>query len=128
MIIYLMKLIILMKMVKKLDDIYNLIVSNKDPGNKKYKTIYNKMLKFYTLKRDLTRDYAKSLDISLSDSDSDQTGSGIKGYTPSQLITRLPILIGQLKAGNSSIDLTNEIRQTIYSLYRNNMINIYIII
>ena len=46
MIIYLMKLIILMKMVKNLDDIYNLIVSNKDPGNKKYKTIYNKMLKF----------------------------------------------------------------------------------
>ena len=123
MIIYLMKLIILMKTVKKLDDIYNLIVSNKDPGNKKYKTIYNKMLKFYTLKRDVTRDYAKSLDISLSDSD-----SGIKVYTPSQLITRLPILIGQLKAGNSSIDLTNEIRQTIYSLYRNNMINIYIII
>ena len=42
-------------------------------------------------KRDVTRDYAKSLDISLSDSD-----SGIKVYTPSQLITRLPILIALL--------------------------------
>ena len=105
MIIYLMKLIILMKKVKKPDDIYDRVISNKDPGNKKYKTIYNEMLKFDTLKRDVTRDYAKSLDISLSDSDSDQKGSGIKVYTPSQLITRFPILIGQLKAGNSSIDL-----------------------
>ena len=38
--------------------------------------------------------------------------------TPSQLITRLPILLAQKQAGNNSQKLSNEIRQIVYSLYR----------
>ena len=38
--------------------------------------------------------------------------------TPSQLLTRLPILQAQKQAGNNSQKLNSEIRQTIYSLYR----------
>ena len=34
------------------------------------------------------------------------------------MITRLPILLAQLKAGNNSNKLNNEIRQIVYSLYR----------
>ena len=34
------------------------------------------------------------------------------------MITRLPILLVQLKAGNNSQKLKNEIRQTVYSLYK----------
>ena len=34
------------------------------------------------------------------------------------MITRLPILLTQLKAGNNSQKLKNEIRQIVYSLYR----------
>ena len=34
------------------------------------------------------------------------------------MITRLPILLVQLKAGNNSQKLKNEIRQLLYSLYR----------
>ena len=34
------------------------------------------------------------------------------------MITRLPILLAQLKAGNNSQKLKNEIRQMLYSLYR----------
>ena len=34
------------------------------------------------------------------------------------MITRLPILLAQLKAGNNSEKLKNEIRQIVYSLYR----------
>ena len=34
------------------------------------------------------------------------------------MITRLPILLAQLKLGNNSQKLKNEIRQIIYSLYR----------
>ena len=34
------------------------------------------------------------------------------------MITRLPILFAQLKAGNNSEKLKNEIRQLLYSLYR----------
>ena len=45
------------------------------------------------------------------------TGTGLKLMTPPQLMTRLPILLGQKKAGNNSQKLCNEIRQIIYSLY-----------
>ena len=33
------------------------------------------------------------------------------------MLLRLPIAYAQLKAGNTSENLLNEIRQTIYSLY-----------
>ena len=45
-------------------------------------------------------------------------GHGLKIMTPSQLITRLPILLAQKQAGNNSQKLNNEIRQIIYSLCR----------
>ena len=44
-------------------------------------------------------------------------GKGLKIMTPNQLLTRLPILSAQKKAGNNSQKLNNEIRQIIYSLY-----------
>ena len=47
-----------------------------------------------------------------------QQGQGLKILTPQQMITRLPILLAQLKAGNNSQKLKNEIRQLLYSLYR----------
>ena len=34
------------------------------------------------------------------------------------MLTRLPITLAQLKAGNASEKLKNEIRQLLYSLYR----------
>ena len=37
--------------------------------------------------------------------------------TPNQLLTRLPILLAQTKAGNNCQKLNSEIRQIIYSLY-----------
>ena len=50
-----------------------------------------------------------------------QRGQGLKITTPSQLITRLPILLAQIKkAGNNSQKLKNEIRQIAYSLYGSN--------
>ena len=33
------------------------------------------------------------------------------------MLTRLPIILAQLKAGNNSEKLKNEIRQLLYSLY-----------
>ena len=33
------------------------------------------------------------------------------------MITRLPILLAQLKSGNNSQKLNNEIKQLLYSLY-----------
>ena len=47
-----------------------------------------------------------------------QQGQGIKILTPDQRLSRLPITLAQLKAGNNSQKLINEIRQLLYSLYR----------
>ena len=41
----------------------------------------------------------------------------LKILTPDQMLSRLPITLAQLKAGNNSEKLKNEIRQLLYSLY-----------
>ena len=47
-----------------------------------------------------------------------QRGQGLKILTPNQMLSRLPISLAQLNAGNNSEKLKNEIRQLLYSLYR----------
>ena len=47
-----------------------------------------------------------------------QKGVGLKILTPSQILCRLPISLAQIKAGNSSENLINEIKQLLYSLHR----------
>ena len=47
-----------------------------------------------------------------------QQGQGLKILTPNQMLSRLPISLGQLKAGNNSEKLKNEIRQISHALYR----------
>ena len=48
----------------------------------------------------------------------EQEGKGLKILTPNQMLRRLPIALAQVKAGNNSDSLLNEIRQIVYSLYR----------
>ena len=43
-------------------------------------------------------------------------GKGLKILTPEQILSRLPISLAQLKAGNNSQKFNNEIRQLLYSL------------
>ena len=45
-------------------------------------------------------------------------GTGLKILTPKQMLQRLPIALAQVKAGNNSENLLNEIRQIVYSLYQ----------
>ena len=47
-----------------------------------------------------------------------QAGQRLKMLTPNQMLSRLPISLVQLKAGNNSEKLKNEIRQLLYFLYR----------
>ena len=47
---------------------------------------------------------------------------GLKNLTPNKLLTRLPILLAQIKAGNHSYKLKSEIRQILYLLYQHNKI------
>ena len=62
-----------------------------------------------------------------------QQGQGLNMLTPNQMLSRLPITLAQLKAGNNSQKLENEIKQLLCSLYcskkltktiYNNLINI----
>ena len=61
-----------------------------------------------------------------------QSAKGLKILTPEQMLSRLPISLAQLKTGNKSEKLKNEIRQLLCCLYRskrlsktfyNNLIN-----
>ena len=72
---------------------------------------------------DLLSDFIKKIvDMSPVESEEKtaqkQQRKGLKTLTPKQMITRLPILLAQLKAGNNLQKLKNEIRQILYSLYR----------
>ena len=44
-------------------------------------------------------------------------GRGLKILTPKQMLSRLPISLAKLNAGNNPEKLKNEIRQLLYSLY-----------
>ena len=47
-----------------------------------------------------------------------QEGEGLKILTPNQMLKKLLIALAQVKAGNNSESLLNEIRQIVYSLDR----------
>ena len=111
---YLIRLILLKKLINTVSDI----------TEKKRINNIIKSVKFVL-------DYVSfDKNISYSDSDSnskqdfsesefsDTKGSGLKILTPNQMLSRLPITLAQLKAGNNSKKLKNEIRQLLYSLYR----------
>ena len=49
-------------------------------------------------------------------------GTGLKILTPEQILQRLPIALAQIKAGNNSESLLNEIRQIVYSLHQSKQI------
>ena len=45
-------------------------------------------------------------------------GTVLRILTTKQMLQRLPIALAQVKAGNNSENLLNEIRQIVYSLYQ----------
>ena len=49
-------------------------------------------------------------------------GTRLKILSPKQMLQRLPIALTQVKAGNNSERLLNEIRQIVYSLYQSKQI------
>ena len=63
----------------------------------------------------LFNDYAKNMPKNIYKS---KQGTGVKILTSNQMLKRLPIALTQIKAGNNSESLLNEIRPIVYSLYR----------
>ena len=57
-----------------------------------------------------------------ADEEEVKEGRRMKILAPRKLLTRPPILLAQIKAGNNSYKLKNEIRQIVYLLYQHNKI------
>ena len=92
-------------------------------GNKtieQRETISN-LEKFYKSREEVInffRDYIEMLsDANYNARKNETEGKGLKILTPKQMLQRLPIALAQVKAGNNSENLLNEIRQIVYSLY-----------
>ena len=65
-------------------------------------------------------DYARNMSKNIYDSK--EQGTGLKVLIPKQVLQRLPISLTQIKAGNNSQNLLNEIIQIVYSLYQSKKI------
>ena len=62
------------------------------------------------------------LDATYKSKQNETKGKGLKILTPKQMLQRLPIALAQVKAGNNSASLLNEIRKIVYSLYQSKQI------
>ena len=112
---------------------YNDKIISKYYFSQKYNTFLNKFNKFERIqekkkwgaigyKQKMLLDYGKELRKIIkkifSIPSGSQSGEVLKILTPQQMLTRLPILLAQVQAGNNCRELKNEIRQLLYSLYR----------
>ena len=82
--------------------------------------------KFYHSREEIInffRDYGKMvLDAAYKSKQNKTEGKGLKILTLKQMLQRLPIALTQVKAGNNSESLINEIRQIVCSLYQSKQI------
>ena len=81
----------------------------------------NKAIKFYD-------DYSLMMsEAKYKEKQNETKGKGLKILTPKQMLQRLPIALAQVKAGNNSESLLNEIRLIVYSLHQSKEItkNVY---
>ena len=94
-------------------------MGDKTPEQKK---VVDNLEKFYHSKEEVFnffRDYTKMIiDVGYNAKQAETKGAGLKILTPKQLLQGLPIALAQVKAGNNSEILLNEIRQIVYSLYQ----------
>ena len=63
------------------------------------------------------------INIIKNDRNKEKQGKGLKTITPKQMLSCLPILLAQIRAGNNSAKLKNEITQLLYLLYRSKKIS-----
>ena len=118
------------KYVKRVNELYSQAAED-------MKEIFKEVRKIYIPPRTSLADeksdadtdsQSEKLDIaqgekSESDEETEQKRKGLKILTPKQMVTRLPILLAQLKAGNNSQNLKHDIGQIAYSLYRSKILS-----
>ena len=90
------------------------------------KELINNLEKFYSSREEVIiffRDYIEMLsDVNYNARQNETKEKGLKTLTHKQMLQRLPIALAQVKAGNNSESLLNEIRQIVYSLYQSKQI------
>ena len=86
----------------------------------KKKDVFKKLKKFFEGRERALNDFdSKMFPLKTKGTDYLKSKpSSFKILTPNQMLKRLPIALAQIKAGNNSESLLNEIRQIAYSLYR----------
>ena len=89
----------------------------------KQRKVVDNLNKFYNSREEVINVFRDYIEM-LSDAGykAKQDGAGLKILTPKQMLQRLPIALAQVKAGNNSESLLNEIRQIVYSLYQSKQI------
>ena len=106
-----------------LNKLSNIKTGEKTPEQKE---VINNLKKFYLSREEVInffKDYGKMvLDAAYKSKENETKGTGMKILTPKQMLQRLPIALAQVKAGNNSESLLNEIRQIVYSLYQSKQI------
>ena len=95
-------------------------INQGDPKDKplEQKKTTGNIRNLYDLREEVVRmfnDYSKNTSRNIYDSK--QKGTGLKILTSNQMLKILPIALAQIKAGNNSESLLNEIRQIVHSLY-----------
>ena len=90
------------------------------------KETINNLEKFYKSREEVInffRDYIEMLsDANYNAKQNETKGKGLKILTPKQMLQRLPIALAQVKTGNNSESLLNEIRRILYSLHQSKKI------
>ena len=84
---------------------------------KSVKNLYNSRQKIIDLFNDSAKIRSEAIYIS-KQNETEQGGTGLKMLTPKQMLQILSIALAQAKAGNTSENLLNQIRQIAYSLYQ----------
>ena len=81
------------------------------------KSVLQNIKLLYKSQEDVTRlfnDYSSIVSEAIPE---EKYGQGLKILTTQQMLQRLLIALAQVKVGNTSGNLLNEIKQIIYSLY-----------
>ena len=95
-----------------LDELFRL---DKNKLSKKQIDVINILNNYFNNREEYIATY---LDDIKKTKKAEKAGKGLKILTPNQMLKRLPIALAQIKAGNNSESLLNEIRQIAYSFYR----------
>ena len=118
-------------MYKKLTETENVVNEVREESMKKLLSKLKRIIEYAHKDDALTiKENEKIIDIVekiLKFTNKIQSGQGLKILTPTQMLSRLPISLAQLKAGNHSEKLKNEIRHLLYFLYTSKKLskNIY---